>query len=1301
MSSTLSRRVAPVLICALLCLGALVLASTSSQAAPIRDEQRGPETSVAPAMTARVGDRAAPLAPSSPMTCTTHTTCPAGPGGLPFCVERTDFCVYYTTNSITEAEAIWAADRVQDYWNRFVALGFNEPKHSGKFRVELSDTADCNGGTAWDVNNMTAFAGCFASNERAQKVLGHELTHRVQYAHDSGAGAPIQTKFLKEGTARASEDNWFTNIDHWPGALAVGSSFNGQVNEYLASTNNDITSVDMRYNSCLWWKYASEQYGTTTTEPERGVDFFLQVYNQNTAGHSGVAAVNHALTAMGTGTTFDESFTQFAVANWTKDLTGVPDDSYNYADEDEPGNPGPYGPLMPDDGGTIQIGASASWTNQHVERYGIRYYMADIHAANCPVVSATFHRDRGGPGFYHVVTQEGSAFRTHVQGSAGDWAQAFLNDGITQVVAVVGSLGSSSQADVSLSCSNPVIEIQIPNHVAVAHVQPASKFLAQVLVTDGSPTGPVVAGLSNSDFSAEVDGVAAAIAAGGFIQEQYWLVVEAPDLADGTYDLEVMLEEPGTSTVIASDTSTDSVVYDPDNTDQVLVFDRSGSMGYPTDDKLVAAQDAADLYIDITRDDDGLAVVPYNANVSPAPFEMQVVGGSVRDDAKAFVNGLSDGGATSIGDGLKEAVGQRAGSPTGNPRCSFVLLSDGMENSAAYWTDVISDVIDTGCPVTAIAFGPASDETLMQDIAAATGGPYFYNDIFVSATPSSDGAVSPVNMDLLLGGTYEFAQGRGEGRQRLLAEMGEVGDTIISGTVMVDKTVTELLFALDWPRSYNSILELRLRTASGAVLDPKSLSYTFEDYDSNHVGWRLREVPDGEHGQWKWQVEIVEAAEKSVPFQLLASAHAGITFELLLPDRLGFRFVTGEHILIHAVLLADGPIPSARVEAWVAAGCGESHETHVRLLDDGQHDDGAAGDGIYGGLFTRVNRAEAVQPEGEDAEQPKPADECGYQVRAIATHREFQREALGGFSVLEDVDGNQNGLPDGWEEAHRIADHKGDPDVDGLDNLGEYEAGTDPNDSDTDDGGESDGSEVAAGRDPLDPDDDGIESPAFLLAEQWYDSIVRLSYDYRASYGEMWLRRSTDPGGPWTLVEAALPSSGYYSDTLTKPGETYYYRIGALSAPSAAASGWERVARWQGARADGAESAVLSSEAVTVAPDPVPPEAIVMVNGGAPATAYLTVTLSFGPYDDEGGDGAPAFDDIAEVMVSNDPSFAGAEWREFGPDIPWTLVAEPGEIARVYVRFHDEAGNETAAVKVAMIHYLPVVYYLPITHRAS
>jgi hypothetical protein len=1226
------------------------------------------------------------------------TGCPAAPSGLDKCVERADFCVYYTTDSISETQAEWAAGIVEDYWARFVSLGFDAPKHIGKLEVHLSDIhGDCNGGTSWSSNAISTYAGCFVNDELAQKVLGHELTHRVQYSHDDGGTAPVQTKFLKEGTARATEDNWFLEIDNWPAALSY-SSFNSEVNNYLVAAQNDITSYAMRYRSCLWWKYAMEQYGTTIGEPWLGIDFVFQVLQQNSAGYSGVGAVNRALSVLSPGMTFDDAFKQFAVANWTKDLTDLPNDSYNYVDEDEGGNPGPYGPVAPEAGGMIDLGTSAVWTNKWTDRYGIRYFEAEI-GADCPVISVSFGHD-SGPAFYHVVTQSGTVFDMHLERSGGDWNQALLNNGVTKVVAIAGSLGSSSQVDITLGCADPVLQIKMPNSGAVARTQPGDKFLVQLLVSDGVG-GPVVSGLGNSDFTVTVDGDPADVIGGGFIQEQYWLLVEAPDLEDGTYDLAVTLE----TTPAASDTSEESILYTEDRIDQVLVIDRSGSMDYGPDPRLPAAKDAASFYVDVTRNHDGLAVVPYHTTVEPDPWPMQEVTqlGGERDSAKDYINALDGGSMTSIGAGLLEAVKELEDSTTDNPLCSLVLLSDGMENTAPMWEGnptLQATVVGTGCPVTTIAFGPESDETLMQEIATATGGLYFYNDVYVSSTTAGVRATpSMADADLALANTYEYAEGLGEGRQRLLAEKGVLTRAVpeVKHEVYVDESLSEAVFSLDWyaglsPGPGYDNMELELVDPSGDSFNAIIPGYSFEDLLSKHVGFRLR-GEDLEPGTWTLYVRLVDAESEALHYQVTVSGQTWRTLHLLLPDRMGLKYTTGNTVPIYAILTADGPIPDAVVEAFVTAPDGT--ETRVMLADDGQHGDGMPSDGLYAGLYTLVTQASVVEPQGED-ETGIPNDEGGYRVLVRATHEKFTREAMGGFAVLAGRDGDGDGMPDVWEEENGVNDPEGDSDGDGLSNAGEYLNGTDPHDPDTDDGGEKDGSEVTHGRDPLDPSDDGIKAPSFfqvrpILAPSAAAPIllpaVQLQYDWRAEYDQMWWYRATSPDGPWGEPSGELGSSGYFTDTTVAADTptTYWYRIEAEVGD---------------ARAEPAVSAALTSEAVTPSEDPYPPEALVLINGGAAWTNELDVTLSFIPYEMEGDSPDEVFDDILEMQISNDPSFIGASWQTFVKEgVPWHLDVELGDVATVYARFRDGANNESVAPEMASIFY-PHLIYLPIVMRA-
>jgi hypothetical protein len=92
----------------------------------------------------------------------------------------------------------------------------------------------------------------------------------------------------------------------------------------------------------------------------------------------------------------------------------------------------------------------------------------------------------------------------------------------------------------------------------------------------------------------------------------------------------------------------------------------------------------------------------------------------------------------------------------------------------------------------------------------------------------------------------------------------------------------------------------------------------------------------------------------------------------------------------------------------------------------------------------------------------------------------------------------------------------------------------------------------------------------------------------------------------------------------------------------------------------------------------------------------LNVTLTFAPYESEGTDALEAFEDIEWMMLSNDPSFAGASWQPFAQGVPWLLKANRGEYAHVYARFVDAAENQSVGTAVGMIYYGYHQIYLPL-----
>ncbi len=69
----------------------------------------------------------------------------------------------------------------------------------------------------------------------------------------------------------------------------------------------------------------------------------------------------------------------------------------------------------------------------------------------------------------------------------------------------------------------------------------------------------------------------------------------------------------------------------------------------------------------------------------------------------------------------------------------------------------------------------------------------------------------------------------------------------------------------------------------------------------------------------------------------------------------------------------------------------------------------------------------------------------------------------------------------------------------------------------------------------------------------------------------------------------------------------------------------------------------------------------------------VTVTLT-----NEGVSGCSGIDYAGEVMLSNDPDFAGAVWEAYALHKPWTLTPGNGQ-KRVYVRYRDSEGYQVTS----------------------
>jgi uncharacterized protein YkwD len=108
-------------------------------------------------------------------------------------------------------------------------------------------------------------------------------------------------------------------------------------------------------------------------------------------------------------------------------------------------------------------------------------------------------------------------------------------------------------------------------------------------------------------------------------------------------------------------------------------------------------------------------------------------------------------------------------------------------------------------------------------------------------------------------------------------------------------------------------------------------------------------------------------------------------------------------------------------------------------------------------------------------------------------------------------------------------------------------------------------------------------------------------------------------------------------------------------------------------------------------PDVLP----VFINYDDPETKTREVTLTLDNEEVSGNDG---IDYAHDVMISNDPDFAGAEWQLYTLHKAWTLTPGNGQ-KTVYVKYRDPRGDMVVSVDDILLN-IPAEYQLALNSNA-
>ncbi len=1181
------------------------------------------------------------------------------------------------------------------YRTQMMDLGFNDPAFFNGQKPFPLDFFPCNNGCA-NGDGIQYRPDWFASGEYNPDtgagddyeyfVVGHEIFHKVQGTHGGSSPDPYG-KWIIEGQARATEDKFciFTNSQCNVWDTVAEKFYLGQINGYLGAPEKSL--LEASYNAALFWIYVMEQFAGIQTEPGYGVDVMVKYWQQNqsnkdsNAAKDGIGTLNDTLEQkIGTDRRFKDIFQDFAVANYAKDLLTNPVPAafakYNYRDEENCPTC-TYDPVKRTISSPLNAAQSLFGTVS-VDAWGTRYFEVTPDAAvslinvEVDALAGTPH-----PFYYHLLAIDNNQIVDQWSGEGQNMEQSIDNTSpaYDRLVLIVAAFDNPVNFHYGFNLTDGIY-ILSPNAQFPAQVGEATapkKFIAQVQVID-KDLQPV-AGIDTSAFSITVGSTLInppanpaddPIIASTYIAGQYWLVLRAP-ANPGCTECDLKIEYAG-----YSDTEATAVRYGPQpDVDNMIVIDRSGSMAGA---KIDAAKGAAKLYVDAYSDGDRVGVVSYS-DAANGEYGLTGWTNATRIQAQDAIDNIDPPvGATATGAGLREGLAQLVGQNTPNPAWAMVLLSDGkdtVDDTKNHIPEFLKEYKarkkagDQVPVIHVVAVGDDADGVALESVAAAAGGQFqFLPEASLIAASAEMAAAATFPLELAE--VYRVFAESVRDEQQIFAsrfELGPANPGPVVSKIQVDKAASEAIFVLKMePANAANQAFFRLTAPGNATGIAPTL-----DAQGHHV-WRIAAPVAGE-----WLLTVRGCTNCATSFLVEAALVSDLTLEVFLGLPVEER-LAGKPMPILALLSDVAPITGATVKATVE----RTGET-LTLFDDGQHGDGGANDGFYGGVILNT-----FNPGGYTV----IVDADGVSQLAGA----FKRRARVGFYMLGGEDSDKDRLPDWWEgdcTDPAKNDEQADPDGDGLVNAQEFFRHTDPCDPDTDNGGESDGSEVARGNNPLFPKDDFTSPPRIKAWPQVGQVHLRLSAP--ANSPKLTLYRALTPQGPFTLLVSDLTTTTYV-DTTVVNNTRYCYRAIA-----------------QGR----ATSAPSNVSCATPKLDPFAPHGEIVLPPGVKQPVARTTLVLLEGYDDPNTEEHPIFDGallmpadesgLTEMLLSNRGDFEGATWEPYQPTKAWTFAPRADGMATVFVRYKDHAGNESdvAALTVQVDPNLTTTtrLFLPLVQR--